>query len=116
MSDETPISTSLAGPLPGIRWVKTPVTFRPFRKSISRITMLLTSPKVPPVKLESGSTTTTEGCTSSTSRCMVARWNSRPYKVGRAAWIRSMPFLTHPSRSRPIDRMFRVYWAGDSSN
>ena len=35
--------------------------FRPFRKSISRITMLLTSPKVAPVKLDSGSTTTTDG-------------------------------------------------------
>ncbi len=33
---------------------------------------------VPPVKLDSGSTTTTEGCASSISRCIVARWNSSP--------------------------------------
>ena len=50
MSQETPTSTSLPIPLPGMRCVKSAVTLRPFRKSMSRITMLLISPKVADVR------------------------------------------------------------------
>ena len=63
-----------------------------------------------------GSTTTTDGLTSSTSRCIVARWNSSPYRVGRAAWMRSRSSFTQRERLTPIEFMLRTYWAGDSSN
>ena len=61
IKDETPTSISCDVPLPGMRCVNTAVICLPFRKSISRITMLLISSDVAPVKLESGSTTTTDG-------------------------------------------------------
>ena len=44
-----------------------------FQEVNQPMTMLLTSPGLPPVKLDSGSTTTTDGFNSSTSRCIVAR-------------------------------------------
>ena len=62
MSDDTPTSMSWRGAAARDQVGEQAGDVRRlFRKSISRITMLLTSSNVPPVKLDNGSTTTTDG-------------------------------------------------------
>ena len=70
----------------------------------------------PEARPEIPSSTATAGGSSSMSLASMARWVSGPSADARAAQTRNRPLSICGRKSKPIDRILRRNWSGDSSN
>ena len=116
-SDEMPTSV-FSFSSPDVRLVQTAVIFCDFRKSIRRVSMDVVSDHSAGHRQSSNRIENNDVRLKLLNELVTRTRGAFP---GHRAWTsrretEASPFLTHRSRSRPMERMLRTICCGDSSN